>query len=171
MKFWCCKTQGPARDSTMGFIVWGCVVPTCVVAGWMILRRPVRQFAEELHVDHARDLFRQQREWLEARFLTSLARIDPLERLRWEDAHWHDEVLWARDRQTRSFLALIGVHFDGHVFDELGEAHARQATALFEYRKGRWFADGKRVDEIRPDEVVLRNQRFEPVATQPRRGF
>lgn len=153
----------------MGMIIWGAVLPACLVVGWALLRRPVRQFAEELHVDHARALFRQQREWLEARFLTALARVDPIERVRWEDAHWHDEILWARDRQSRVFLALIGVHFNGEPFDDLGEHRPRHSTALFEYRKGRWCADGKRLDEIRPDEAVLRNHRFEPVVTHPRR--
>lgn len=146
-------------------------MPACAVAGWLVLRRPVRHFAEEYHVDHARDLFRLRREWLEARFVGSLGHTDALERLRWEDAHWHDEVLWARDRQSRLLLALIGVHFDGQEFDELGEPHPRHATALFEYRKGRWYAEGKRLDEVRPDEAVLHYHRFEPVITQPRRGY
>jgi hypothetical protein len=149
--------------------IWWTIVLVCSLTGWTLMRRPVRQFTEELRVDHARAQFRQQREWLEARFLSALARIDPIERVRWEDAHWHDEVLWARDRQTRLFLALIGVHFDGPTFDELGEPCARHATALFEYRRGRWYADGKRLDEIRPDEAVLRNHRFEPIVTHPRR--
>ena len=98
------------------------------------------------------------------------ARSTPIERLRWEDAHWHDEVLWARDRQTRRLLALIGVHFDADPFDDLPDSAARHATALFEFRKGRWHAEGKRLDEIRPDEAVRRNQRFEPVVTASRAG-
>src|SRR5436309_476390 len=104
----------------MGLVIWGGVLPACAVAGWLVLRRPLRLFLEDLHVDRARTHFRSQREWLEARFLSALARTDPIERVRWEDAHWHDEILWARDRQTRSFLALIGVHFEGVAFDELG---------------------------------------------------
>jgi hypothetical protein len=124
-----------------------------------------------MHVDRARELFRPQREWLEARFLSALGKSDPLERLRWEDAHWHDEILWARDRKTRVLLALIGVHFDGPEFDPLGESPSRHATALFEFRRGRWVAEGKRLDEVRPDEAVLRGQRFEPVVTQPRRPY
>jgi hypothetical protein len=154
----------------MGTIIWGPLLVAGLGAGCLVLRRPVRHFLEELHSGPARAQFRQQREWLEARFLSALARVDPVERARWEDAHWHDEVLWARDRQTRVFLALIGVHFDGPAFDELGEPQPRHATALFEYRKGRWSADGKRLDEIRPDEAVLRNHRFEPVVTHPRRA-
>ena len=96
----------------MGWIIWGVVLPACLVAAWLIVRRPLRQVVEELHVDQARLLFRQQREWLEARFLKALGKLDPIERLRWEDAHWHDEVLWARDNQTRRLLALVGIHFD-----------------------------------------------------------
>ena len=155
----------------MGFLIWVGVVPPCLVAAWLLLRRPLRQFREDRHVGRARELFRLQREWLEARFLGSLAKVDPLERVRWEDAHWHDEVIWARDRQSRAFLALIGVHFDATSFDDLGDPRPRNATALFEYRKGRWFAEGKRLDELRPDEAVLRGHRFEAVITQPRRGY
>ena len=155
----------------MGLIIWGGVVPACLFAAWAILRRPVRQFAEDLHLDHARDQFRMQREWLEARFLGALARADPIERLRWEDAHWHDELIWARDRQSRTLLALIGVHFDDPTFVEFGESHPRHSTALFEFRKGRWYAEGKRLDELCPDEAMLRRSRFEPVATHPRRGY
>ena len=70
-------------------------------------------------MDQARESFHCQREWLEARFMTALNRIDPAEGARWEDARWHDEVLWARDRQTRHFLALVCVHFDANPFDPL----------------------------------------------------
>lgn len=152
----------------MGMLIWLVILPACMVAAGLIVRRPLRQFTEEMHVDHARELFRMQREWLEARFLGALAKVDSAERLRWEDAHWHDEVLWARDRQTRRLLAMIGVHFDAAPFDDLAGVAPRHSTALFEFRKGHWCADGKRLDEIRPDEAVRRNQRFERVVTHPR---
>jgi hypothetical protein len=155
----------------MGLIIWGGVVPGCLLAAWLILRRPVRHFAEDFHLDSAHVLFRHQREWLEARFLTALGQVDPLERVRWDDAHWHNEVVWCRDRQTRTLLALIGVHFDEAGFDASGESHPHHATAIFEYRKGRWTTEGKRLDEIRPDEVMLRSPRFEPVALHPRRVY
>jgi hypothetical protein len=155
----------------MELLIWGGVIPACLVAGWLVVRRPVRMFTEERNVELAREQFRRQREWLEARFLSALARVDPMERLRWEDAHWHDEVLWARDRQTRDLLAMIGVHFDGRAYDEFGEFRPRHSTALFEYRKGQWIAEGKRLDEVRPDEAVLHLRRFEPVATHHRRAY
>jgi hypothetical protein len=63
---------------------------------------------------------------------------------------------------------MIGVHFDAAPFDDLAGVAPRHATALFEFRKGHWCADGKRLDEIRPDEAVRRNQRFERVVMHPR---
>ncbi len=148
----------------MGWIIWGVVLPSCLIAAWLIVRRPLRQIFEELRVDQARLHFRQQREWLEARFLTALGRADPVERLRWEEARWHDEIHWARDHQTRRLIALVEVHFDAAPFDEPPATHSRHATALFEYRKRRWFADGKRLDATRPGEAFLPHGRYEPVA-------
>lgn len=152
----------------MGWIIWGVILPSCLVAAWLIVRRPLRQVVEEMHVDQARLLFRQRREWLEARFLDALGAIDPIERLRWEGARWHDEVHWARDSQTRRLLALVEIHFEPDPFDDALRPHAPHATALFEYRKGRWFADGKRLDATRPEDALVRHGRFEKVAPPPR---
>jgi hypothetical protein len=140
-------------------IVFGVVLGVTVTA-WLVARGPVRHLVEGLRFDRARAEFRQQREWLEARFLGALARVDPPEAARWDDARWQDEVRWARDRRSRRLLALIGVEFDPSPFDENAPRHA---TALFEYRKGRWFADGQHVDMLRPDEALLRHRRYEPV--------
>ncbi len=142
------------------------ILPVCLIMVWFLLKRPIRVFVEELHVDSAREDFRLERERLEARFVTAIGRIDAAEGLRWEEANWHDEVFWARDRQTRRLTALIGVHGDLNPFDEIPTR--RLATAVFEFRKGEWRAEGKRLDEIRPHELVGRNQRFEPViVSQP----
>ena len=145
----------------MGWLIWAVILPVCLVVGIFLLHRPLRLFFEDLHVDQARETFHTQREWLEARFVSALARLDSSEGSRWEEAKWHDEVLWARDRKSRHFLALVCVHFEADPFDHHPSTHL--ATAVFEYRKGRWYAEGKRLDEIRPDEAVGRNRRFEPV--------
>src|SRR3954447_20414522 len=149
----------------MGLLIWAGVLLICIVVAWMVLRRPLRQKIEDVHIDHARELFHQQREWLEARFISALSHADPAEGHRWESAHWHDEVLWARDRQTRHLLALVGVHFEPGPFDLL--QGPRHATALFEFHKGHWHVEGKRLDEMRPDEAVGRDQRYEAVAVSP----
>ena len=103
--------------------------------------------------------FAQKREWLEARFISVLNRVDPIEGQRWESAHWHDEVLWARDRQTRDLLALSLRPFRARAIRATLEP--RHATVLFEFRKGHWCAEGKRLDEMRPDEAIGGNRRFE----------
>jgi hypothetical protein len=142
------------------------LLPGVAVAGWFLAARPLRDFLDTLRFDQARLQFRQQREWLEARFLSALGRTDPLEAARWDDAHWHNDVRWARDRQTRRLLALICVEFDANPFEDT----VRHATALFEYRKGRWFADGKHVDALRPDEALRRHGRYDPVTPPDTRG-
>ncbi|MGC8640220.1 MAG: hypothetical protein ACP5XB_10140 [Isosphaeraceae bacterium] len=142
----------------MSWLIWAGILPLCLVVTFFLLQRPIRLFLEDLHVDQARESFHQQREWLEARFVTALERLDPPEGARWEEAKWHDEVLWARDRQTRCLLALVCVHFEAGPFE-----HARLATAVFEYRKRQWLAGGKRLDETRPEQVVGRNRPYEPV--------
>jgi hypothetical protein len=161
-----CQFKEVAKDETMRLLIGAGILLGCMLVAWMVLRRPLRQIIEDVHIDHARALFHQQREWLEARFISALSLADPVEGQKWESAHWHDEVLWARDRQSRHLLALVCVHFEPGPFDLSQEK--RHATALFEFRKGQWFVDGKRLDEMRPDQAVGRNQRFEAVVvTQP----
>jgi hypothetical protein len=149
----------------MGLLIGAGILLVGVFVTSLILRRPLRQIVEDMHIDHARVLFHQQREWLEARFMTAVIRADAVEGERWELAHWHDEVLWARDRQTRHLLALVCVHFEAGPFEL--PSLPRHVTVLFEFKKGRWCADGKRLDETRPQEAIDRNQRFEPVFTEP----
>jgi hypothetical protein len=151
----------------MGLLIGAGILFAGVLMTSMVLRRPLRQIVEDMNLDHARALFRRKREWLEARFISVLSQVDPAEGQRWESAHWHDEVLWARDRQTRHLLALVCVHFESDPFELSGVP--RHATVVFEFRKGCWCAEGKRLDEMRPDEAIGRNQRFEAVVVaQPR---
>jgi hypothetical protein len=159
------QSREVAEVPKMAVMIWAGILAICLLAAWFVLRRPLRQIVEDVHVDHAREQFHQQREWLEARFVSALGRDDPSEGQRWDSAHWHDEILWARDRQSRHLLALVCVHFEPGPFDLLSPA--RHATAVFEFRKARWCADGKRLDEMRPNEAVGRNQRFEAVAVTP----
>ena len=155
----------------MGSVFWCIVVLACLAGGWVILRRPFYQFYEEMHVDLAYEDFWMQREWLEARFLGAIEKEDPIEHIRWEDAQWHSEILWARDQKSRVLLALVRVHFDGRAYDEIGGSQSRHATAIFEFRKGRWHAEGQRLDEMRPDEAMLRGKRFEPLVMHHRRLY
>ncbi len=153
----------------MFWVLCVALIPLGSLAAWLVVRRPMRDAIHSLSIDHARDQFRLHREGLEARFLTALARVDPIEKLRWDEATWPSEVVWARDRRTRRLLALVGVTFEVEPFGIDAEPPVRHSTALFEFRKGKWHAEGKRLDEIRPDEAFIRNHLFEPVPLHERK--
>ncbi len=154
----------------MEWEIWGVLLPACMVASWVAVRKPLRRVAEEAEADRARPQFRRDREWLEARFLTALGRLDSPGRADWDSATWRDEVFWARDRRTRRFLALVEVRFPDEPSDGAPRLHPRHATALFEYRKRTWFADGKRIDATRPGEALLPSGRFEYIPLPVRRA-
>ena len=145
----------------MGLLIAAGILSLCFLATWAVLRRPVRQIVEDVRVEHARTLFHRNRERLEARFVSTIERMDPDEVERFESAHWDDEVLWARDRHTHHLLALTGVEFEPAPFElSFGHSHA---TAIFEFSNAQWCAGGKRVDEMRPEEAIGLFRRFETV--------
>lgn len=150
--------------------LWALLLPLCAIAAWLVLRRPMRLLFEDRDVLRARAQFRIRREGLEAKFLSVLAGRDPLERLRWEDAQWSDEIVWARDRQSRQLLALIGVRFEADPGDGFAPEPARYATAVFCYHRGGWRTDGRHIDEVGPAEAFRRHREFEPVAPPYRRS-
>ncbi len=142
------------------FIIAGSLLSLSVGVGFIILRRPIREILEEVSFEKARKSFRQYRERLEARFITILGTRDPDERARWEDAHWENEVVWARDRRTRRLTALVAVRFPEHPFsDEPNQI----ATALFEFQGSIWETEGNWLDAMPPEEAIALNRRLEPV--------
>ena len=148
-------------ESTMGLLIAAAVLTVCFLATWAVLRRPVGRIVEDVRIEHARALFHRNRERLEARFISALERSDATESELWESAHWHDDVLWARDRQTHHLLALTCVDFEPEPFEFSPER--RHATAIFEFHNGHWCAQGKHLDELRPDEAIDLFRRFETV--------
>jgi hypothetical protein len=145
----------------MSLLIAAAVLSGCFLATWAVLRRPVGRMVEEARVEHARALFHRNRERLEARFISALERSEPAECELWESAHWHDEVIWARDRHTHHLLALTCVEFESEPFELSPEQ--RHATAIFEFHSGHWCAQGKHLDEMRPDEAIDLFRRFETV--------
>jgi hypothetical protein len=145
----------------MGLLIAAGILSLCFLATWAVLRRPVSQIVEDVRVEHARTMFHRNREHLEARFVSTVEQSDPDDSERWERARWDDEVLWARDRHTHHLLALTCVEFEFEPFElSFGREHA---TAIFEFHDGHWWAQGKRVDEMRPEEAIGLFRRFETV--------
>jgi hypothetical protein len=137
------------------------VLSFCAVAAWLIVRRMIAAVVEEYQGEVGRQAFRRERERLEFRFLQALERANPEERVRWDDAHWKDEVYWARDRGTRRLLALVGVDLPPSTAADLGRGTT--VTALFEFRRGRWMADGRFVETAAPADAC-RHAKLEAVS-------
>ncbi len=112
----------------MGLLIGSGILSVCVFVAWMVLRRPLRQIVEDVHVDHARACFTSNENGWKPGSSRPSAKFDPAEGQRWEAAQWHDEVLWARDRQTRCLLALVCVHFEPGPFDEFPGTKARHGA-------------------------------------------
>jgi hypothetical protein len=149
------------------FVFAGLMLPATLAVAWLILRRPFREICGEISFEKARERFRQQREHLEAKFVTQASRLDPSEAERWEEARWQDVVVWARDRKTRVLLALVAVEFAEEPFSDSPNHHA---TAIFEFRRDEWGTEGRGLDEVRPDEAFLLHHRLEPIVVAHRRS-
>ena len=135
------------------------VVVVLAVAGYLLWRR-MRAFGREVAVERARELFKLQRERLEAQFLTAAAATGKPRGLRWKDCQWDDSVEFVRERETRQIHALLGVTI---AFEAIEGAtwkgsppSVTSATraAVFVFTKGRWFTHGKTVFNLNPDEAV-----------------
>ena len=76
--------------------------------------------------ENARRTFRLKRELLEAKFFTLASSLGKPRGVRWLDCKWHDEVIFARDRQTGLITAFVGVSlsFEAIEIDStFGNAH------------------------------------------------
>jgi hypothetical protein len=143
--------------------LWGGLILVCGMIAWRIPRCPIRALIERRDTTGARRMFLQQREHLEAAFVQSVFRLEPLEGWRWDAARWSDEVVWARDRRTGTLLALVGVDWEDRT------AAGGRATAVFEYRRRRWVAEGRRLYAIEPCEAFGRGTNLEPLVIPLRR--
>src|SRR5688572_29793281 len=84
-------------------------VAVLAVFGGLILWRHVRAFGAEVRVERAREMFKLQRERLEAQFQQAAAASGKPRGLRWLDCEFDDVVLFVRDRQNGQLAALVAV--------------------------------------------------------------
>src|SRR5438105_3451833 len=93
--------------------------------------------------------FLQQREHLEADFFQAASRSGKPRGLRWIDCDWDSNVVFARDRQTRQIIALVGVTIqfeaiEGSDMEGLpAVGNLRNASGVFFLDRGRWRTSGK----------------------------
>lgn len=144
------------------------IVPAAVVGavGW----RWLKGFSRDVSAARARELFRLQRERLEAHFMSAAAATGKPRGLRWVDCEWEDAVVFVRDRQAGHIAALVGVTIQfeaipGSDMEGLpAVGNLRNASAVFFFQRGHWHTVGKAVFNMNPDEAVRHFQnQYEPL--------
>ena len=130
----------------------------------VVLLRRRREAAIEQSMQEARTTFRQQREWLEARFFTMASESGRPRGLSWKDCDFEDEVAFAREKTTGELRALAAVNISfeaiegGDMEDNPNVGRIRAATAVFLHRNGVWETDGRAIMNLDPHQAITHFQ-------------
>ena len=148
------------------------VVPVIFMLG-LLLAAPglARRFRRRQEVS-AVDLFRMQREQLEAKFF-DLARGRGIPRdLRWVECDWLPEVTWGRAIEDGMLTAFVGVNIrfeaieGGDMEDVEAVGLVRDAAAIYHFQDGRWGTGGRAMFNMDPVDAIDRlSGQYEPVTT------
>ena len=137
---------------------------------WRRWRRAVKQS----QTVRALDLFRRQREILEAKFFEIARALGKPRGLSWLDCEWCGDVTFARACDTGLLTAFVGVNIrfqaiEGGDMEGIEHVDAiRDAAAVFHFQNGRWGTGGKALFNMNPQEAIKRLAgQFDPVITGP----
>ena len=144
-----------------------------VALGW----RHVRDLMREIRTERARELFRLQREHLEAKFFDLASHSGKPRGLSWSDVEWGDKVKFVRDRRSGDMVALVGItiQFEAVVGGGMEEnpnvGNLRDATAVFNFYRSHWITQGRALFNMNPDVAIHRyHDQYEPVPTRESRS-
>jgi len=144
-------------------MVWLWLVALVVLGGIVaavLVWRPMRHFGREVQAERARELFRLQRERLEAQFVTAASATGKPRGLRWKDCAFENQLELARDRHTGQIVALVPVtiQFEAIAGSDMeglpAVGNLRSASAVFFFERGQWKTVGKAVFNMNPDEAL-----------------
>jgi hypothetical protein len=142
--------------SIVGILV---LLPMIAVLGVVVWRR-MRMVRAEARLQAARRLFKQQREYLEARFFTLASESGRPRGLSWVECDFDNEVSFARDKHTGELRALVAVNISfaaiegGGMEDNPNVGRVRAATAVFLHRKTKWETDGRAIMNLDPRQAI-----------------
>jgi hypothetical protein len=143
-------------------MTWLWLVSAAVVGlgGIALLWRPVQRFGREVQAARAQELFRLQRERLEADFLRAAETAGVPRGVRWTDCAFEPRLVLVRDRNTGQLLGLapFAVHFEPIAGEALEDAAAagerRAASAVFFFERGQWRTVGKALFNMGPEQAL-----------------
>lgn len=153
--------------------MWPWLIPPIVIvagAAAVLAGRRMRRFGRDVSAARARELFKLQRERLEAHFLRAAAATGKPRGLRWVDCEWDDAVTFIRDRHSHQIAAFVGVTIQfeaipgGDMEGNPAVGNLKNASALFYFQRGHWHTVGKTVFNLNPDEALVHFQsQYEPL--------
>jgi hypothetical protein len=152
------------------FWVW---MSLAVVGGLVILgvlsAPGLLRAARRRELGQAVQLFRRQREMLEAKFVELAAGQGKPRGLIWKQVDWRPGVSFGRDLHSGLLTAFasIKISFEavpGGDMEEVAAVSAiRDAVAVFHYRRGRWGTGGKALFNMSSTDALARlRDQFEP---------
>lgn len=140
---------------------WWWLLPVVVVLLVVVLVwRPLRLFSREVQFGRAQELFKLQRERLEANFHKAAAATGKPRGLIWKDVDWESEVAFARERRSGQLAALIAITIqfeavEGSDMEGLpAVGNLRNASAVFFFQRGQWHTVGKAIFNMNPGEAI-----------------
>jgi hypothetical protein len=145
--------------------VWLFVLVVAVLGallGFLAIRPYWRRNRQQSRLRWAQLRFHQQREWLEAKFLTIASQSGKPRGLRWVDCDFEDAVAFARDRGTGNLRALVAVSVQfeavpgGAMEDVESVQDHKAATVVFRLDGPEWQTDGRTVFNLNPAETIAR---------------
>jgi len=145
-------------------------VPSVFLVGFILTAPSLVRCWRRRREDSALDLFRLQREQLEAKFF-DLARGRGIPRdLRWVECEWLPEVTFGRSVDEGRLTAFVGVNIrfeaieGGDMEDVEAVGLIRDATAIFHFQDGHWGTGGRAMFNMDPHAAIDRLVgQFEPV--------
>ena len=139
------------------------LIALLIVAGLGALAfvwRVMRSFGAQVQVERAREMFKLQRERLEAQFHRAAAASGKPRGLRWKDCQWDNAVEFVRERQTGNLAALVSVTIEfeaieGSDMEGLpAVGNLRNASAVFFFQAGQWATVGRAIFNMNPNEAA-----------------
>ena len=131
------------------------------VLGVMVyMWRHLCTFGGQVKIERAREMFKLQRERLEAEFLKAAAASGKPRGLRWLDCQWGQALEFVRDKQTGLFAALVAVTIqfeaiEGSDMEGLpAVSNLRNASGVFFFQAGQWHTVGRAIFNMNPDEAA-----------------
>jgi hypothetical protein len=146
-----------------GAMVWLWLIPVAVLLTLVVLVvvwKPLWLFGREVQVERARELFRLQRERLEAQFHKAASASGKPRGLRWKDCEFEAGFELARDRASGQIVALtpVTISFEavegGDMEGVAAVGNLRNASAVFFFERGQWSTAGKALFNLNPDEAL-----------------